>query len=347
MAGKEHTVLSDGEVALPENVTSKAETPLPVEIPKAKPPRKKRFRFTKEDYGLLWIFPALAMLAVFCLYPVISAFAHSFTDWDGGFHADFIWFSNYGEVFADILFWRSLLNVIILTVVGMILGNAASLLLAELMFNLRSKLAPVYRFLFVLPAMVPGIIVMLLWQKLILTGSSTGVANTLLSLFGIPRSDWFASDSVPVVFLSIFIYGFPWMGGTSFLIYLAGLNGIDQSVIEASKLDGVGTFRRVFLIDLPMISGQVKYFLVMGFIGGLQNYSMQYAITNGGPGEVIGSLRSGTMVPGFYIFQLITGSSREGAYGYACAMGIVMFIIILAITIVNNKLVKSSDKDAL
>lgn len=298
----------------------------------------------KENMGLLWILPALAMLCVFCLYPVISAFVHSFTDWDGALHADFLGFSNYIEVLKDLLFWRSMLNVLILTVVGMILGNAASLFLAELMFNLRSKLSNAYRFLFVLPAMVPGIIVMLLWQKLILTGSSAGVANTILGLFGIPRLDWFSSASTPIVFLSIFIYGFPWMGGTSFLIYLAGLNGIDPSIIEASKLDGVGTFRRVFIIDLPMISGQVKYFLVMGFIGGLQNYSMQYAITNGGPGEVIGSMRSGTMVPGYYIYQLITGSSRQGAYGYACAMGIIMFVIILAITLVNNKLVKSSDE---
>jgi ABC-type sugar transport system permease subunit len=146
-----------------------------------------------------------------------------------------------------------------------------------------------------------------------------------------------------VVFLSIFLYGFPWVGGTSFLIYLAGLNAIDRSIIDASQIDGLSFWGRVFKIDLPLISGQLRYFLIMGFIGGLQNYSMQYAITNGGPGEVIGSMQSGTMVPGYYIFRLITGSSKEGAYGYACAMGVVMFVIIMTITIANNKLVKSKE----
>lgn len=305
----------------------------------------KKILLSKENVGLLWIFPALALLCVFCLYPVISAFYHSFTDWNGGFQASFIGIGNYIDLFADRLFWISLMNVIILTVVGMIIGNAASIFLAELMYNLKSKVAGVYRFLFVLPAMVPGIVVLLLWQKLILSGSSSGVMNTVLRLFGMPSIEWFSSKNVVIVFLSIFLYGFPWMGGTSFLIYLAGLNGIDPSIIEATKLDGLSTFGRVFHIDLPMISGQLKYFLVMGFIGGFQNYTMQYAITSGGPGEVIGSMQSGTMVPGFYIYQLISGSSREGAYGYACAMGMFMFVIILIITVINNKLVRSDSAD--
>ena len=236
---------------------------------------KKFLRKNREYQGLLFILPALVLLCIFCLYPTIMAFVNSFTNWDGGKTAEFIWFDNYKNVFTDKLFWKSLLNAVILTVVGMILGNAASIILAELMYNLRSKMMSAYRFLFVLPAMIPGIIVLLLWQKLIFSGSSSGLANTLLSWFGQKPLEWFASKDVGVVFLSIFLYGFPWVGGTSFLIYLAGLNGIDHSLIEASKIDGLSFWGRVFLIDLPLISGQLKYFLVMGFIGGLQNYSMR------------------------------------------------------------------------
>jgi len=299
---------------------------------------------TKQYFGVIWILPAFLLLCVFCLYPTLLAFINSMTNWDGGNVREFIWFSNYSELFADVIFWRSLLNVVILTVVGMLLGNMASLVLAELLYNMRSKLTAFYRFLFVLPAMIPGIITMLLWQKLILSGQSNGFMNVILGWFGIESQEWFASQSTFIVFLSIFLYGFPWMGGTSFLIYLAGLNGIDESVIDASKLDGVGTFRRIFVIDLPLIKGQLKYFLVMGIIGGLQNYSMQYAITFGGPGEVaVNGMQTGTIVPGYYIYRLIYGSSRIGAYGYACAMGVMMFVIILIITIVNNTLLKSED----
>ena len=295
-----------------------------------KAPKLKGFmRKCRKYQGILYILPALILLCVFCLYPTIMAFINSFTNWDGGPGAEFVWFDNYAKVFTDKLFWLSLRNAIILTVVGMILGNVASIILAELMYYLRSRMMPVYRFLFVLPAMIPGIIVLLLWQKLIFSGSSTGLANIIVSTFGGKPLEWFSSKDTWIVFLSIFLYGFPWVGGTSFLIYLAGLNSIDSSIIEASELDGLSFWGRIIKIDLPLISGQLKYFLVMGFIGGLQNYSMQYAITNGGPGEVIDSMQSGTMVPGYYIYRLITGSSKEGAYGYACAMGVIMFIIIM------------------
>ena len=292
--------------------------------------------------GILWILPALALMCIFCLYPTINAFLKSFTDWDGVHTPNVVWFENYREVFADKLFWKSLLNVVILTVVGMILGNAASIILAELMYNLHSRMAAVYRFLFVLPAMVPGIIVMLLWQKLIFYGSS-GLANSILRLFGHDPISWFTNSNVVIVYLTIFLYGFPWMGGTSFLIYLAGLNGIDESVIDASKLDGLNTFSRIFVIDLPLIKGQLKYFLVMGIIGGLQNYTMQYAITYGGPGGTVigtyGTFLSDTMVPGYYIYSLLYGGAS--AYGYACTMGVIMFLIILAITVLNNTVLKS------
>ena len=306
--------------------------------------RKREQIKLKEYWGLVWIIPALALVSIFMLYPIISAFAHSFTNWDGGMISDFIFMDNYREVLSDSLFWISMMNVVILTVVGMIIGNTASIFLAELMFNLKGgRLTSVYRFLFVLPAMIPGIVVLLLWQKLILSGSSTGVLNMILGGFGISPSEWFNSSNTAVGFLSIFLYGFPWMGGTSFLIYLAGFNNISQEVIEAAKLDGISTFGRVFKIDLPLIRGQIKYFLVFGFIQGLQNYTMQYAITSGAPGEIINDMQSGTMVPGFYIYQLIYGSSRMGAYGYACTIGVVMFVIILAITLINNKFFKTDE----
>ena len=103
------------------------------------------------------------------------------------------------------------------------------------------------------------------------------------------------------------------------------------------------------MLATPLITGFSESIgataAVMGFIGGLQNYSIQYAITFGGPGEVINSMQSGTIVPGYYIYRLINGSSRVGPYGYACAMGMVMFLIILVITIINNKFIKSQDSD--
>ncbi|MBQ9482395.1 MAG: sugar ABC transporter permease, partial [Clostridia bacterium] len=80
-------------------------------------------RKAREYFGLVWILPALAMLCVFCLYPTVTAFTRSFTDWEGGASFGFVGFENYSAVFSDRLFFKSLLNVVILTAVGMVLGN--------------------------------------------------------------------------------------------------------------------------------------------------------------------------------------------------------------------------------
>ena len=202
---------------------------------------KKRI-LNRENIGFLWVLPALILLCVFSLYPMFSAFRHSFTDWDGTTQANFLGFQNYLELLQDKLFWRSMGNVVLITIISMLIGNGAAILLAELMYNLKSKVANFYRFCFVLPAMAPSIIVLLLWQRLILSGASTSVANTILRFFGLGQVGWFTDQNTAIVYISIFLFGFPWMGGTSFLIYLAGLNAIDPSIIEASRLDGLGAF---------------------------------------------------------------------------------------------------------
>lgn len=224
--------------------------------------------------------------------------------------------------------------MVVLTLSCMLIGNICTIVLAELIYNCSNKrMSSFYRFMFVIPAIIPGIVTIMLWGKIILSGQSNGVLNTILGAFGIKPLGWFYSEDT--VLWSIILYGFPWMGGTSFLIYLAGLNNIPESVVEASKLDGVGTFKRVLFIDLPMLKGQIKYFLIMGLIGGIQGYTLQYAITNGGPGDSYAS-----MVPGYYMYKAAINDSE---YGYSCAMGVVLFLMILIITILNNKFIKTEE----
>ena len=84
---------------------------------------------------------------------------------------------------------------------------------------------------------------------------------------------WYAGEKT--VLISLILTNFPWVAGTSFLIYLAGLQNIPHEVIEAATLDGITLPKRILYIDMPFILGQIRYFLILGFIGGLQNYNMQ------------------------------------------------------------------------
>lgn len=294
---------------------------------------KKSKTSLAQYWGVAWIAPAFILLLVFSYYPPIYALLQAFTDWNGT-TANFVGLDNFKELFADQLFWRSCLTVVILMFSCMIIGNVCTLILSEVLFNLKSKRAnAVYRFLFVLPALIPGIVTIMMWGKVILTSQPNGLVNSLLIALGLPSCQWF--DGENTVLWSIIVYGFPWVGGTSFLIYLAGLNNIPDSVLEAAKLDGISAFGRIFKIDLPLIMGQIKYFIVMGIIGGIQGYTIQYAITNGGPG-----LNYASMVPGYYMYKAAMNDSR---YGYSCAVGLVLFVVILAVTLINNKLIKTED----
>lgn len=293
----------------------------------------KKLLFKKyQIQGFIWILPAFAVLVLFSYIPPIQALIYSFTDWGDTMVVSFVGFAQYKEVFADTEFWMSGLNAILFTVCGIVLGNVSSILLSEMLYNLKGdKMGTALRFLFLLPSVVPGVVSILIWEKVIFlpdTASFTGLANALLNLVGLKGSQWYASADT--IKLSIILTGFPFMGGTSFLIYLAGLQSIDASVIEASKLDGLGSFKRIFYIDLPLMKGQIKYFVLTGVIGGIQNYNMQLILQNG----------ISAAVPGYYIYKMGIDYQQ---YGYACALGMVMFVIILALTVLNNKLMKGSE----
>ena len=149
----------------------------------------------------------------------------------------------------------------------------------------------------------PGVVGMLIWQNIF--EPSTGLFAKLMEAIGIlPKGTVvdFLNDPDWVI-PTIIILGFPWVNGTNILIYISGMMNISGEVIEASELDGCGTWRRIFAIDLPLLLGQIRYFLVFGFIGLMQDYGIQMILTNGGPGY-------STYVPGWYMYRLAFTSGR-------------------------------------
>lgn len=295
-------------------------------------------KYRKSDYfGYVWLAPAFLLMCIFSIYPALSALYHSFTDWNiyNESLTQFTGFANFARLFADPIFWKSCLNLVILIVTGMIFGNVAALGLAELLHSLKSvKSSSVYRFLFIIPALVPGMVNMLIWTQIILSSSASGLMNTFLAMFGVETLGWYYEERTAMI--SMIITGFPWVSGTSFLIYLAGLNNIPDSVYEALKLDGAGTWKRIFFIDLPLIKSQIKYFVMMGIIGGMQSFSMQLVFTSGGPNYA-------TTVPGYYMYERAFMGNQ---FGYAASIGFFIFIVTLILTIINNKFMKSTEEFA-
>jgi ABC-type sugar transport system permease subunit len=135
-----------------------------------------------------------------------------------------------------------------------------------------------------------------------------------------------------LVIPALLFWGFPWVGTMGVLIYLAGLQQIPTDVYEAAEIDGIGPIGMLFRIELPLILTQVRINLIFMTIGTLTGYEMFLILLgpNGGPGNR-------GMVPGLYMFKK---AFLENQFGYACALGMVLFVIILGLTVIYNKYVK-------
>ena len=164
----------------------------------------------------LWLAIPMLVVAVFCVYPAISAIIRSFMEWTPS-KSKWIWLKNYKDLFQDKLFFSAFKNMSILLVFNIITGNVMTLFLAELLFNLRwKKTEKVFRYLFLLPALVPGMVNVLLWKNVILSSSEEGLVNIILSWFGKPAQGWYFDKSN--VILSLILTSFPWWGKFSYLL---------------------------------------------------------------------------------------------------------------------------------
>lgn len=287
----------------------------------------------KKKYIYLFLLPAFAILLVFGYYPPLSALLHAFTDWNGE-TASFIGMANFVELFKDQTFIESIGHQLLILIVAIIFGNLFCILAAELIVNLRSKaLADKFKFLFTLPMLVPIVVVVLTWKNMVLNADG-GLVNTIIGLVGIPPSGWLGEASTALI--SLMLFNFPWISGMGFLIYLAGLQSIPISVIESAGLDGAKGFKRFIYIDLPLIVPQIKLLIILGVIGGFQSFQVPLLISFDGLGGPAYSL----MVPGLWMY---TNAFNYSRFGYASAMGVLMFIFIFIMTLINMKFIKTNN----
>ena len=136
----------------------------------------KKFARRHEIQGYFWILPAFVLLVAFCYIPPVYALIYSFTDWGFIRKISFVGFENYANAFKDTLFWGSFGNVILFTVCGLVFGNLAAIALSEMLYNMkREKLSAAFRYLFMLVCIVPGVVSVLVWEKVIFLPESSSL----------------------------------------------------------------------------------------------------------------------------------------------------------------------------
>jgi multiple sugar transport system permease protein len=222
-------------------------------------------------------------------------------------------------MFGDPLFYTSLYNTAFYTLLGVPLYLIAALVMA-LLLNLPLRGIPIYRTIYFLPSLTPAVANALLWVWIF--SPDFGLANHLLGLVGLPAQKWLFD--VNLAKPALILMGL-WGIGSQMIIFLAGLQGIPQSLYEAASIDGAGSGRRFWHITLPMLSATIFFNLVIGIIGSFQVFTTVYIATEGGP-------RNATL---FYVLYLWRNGFDYFKMGYASALAWVLFVIVLVLTLIQ------------
>jgi len=280
--------------------------------------RHHHHRFTP----LIYLAPNLAGFLTFVLLPVGAAMALSLFEWDLFHPPRFVGLANFRDLLVDdASFWKFLFNTIFL-MLAIPLTMLSALILA-IVLNQKIRGRMFFRTIFYLPSICAGIGLLLLWK--FLYNGEFGLINRLLGFIGIAGPDWLDSYhwSKPSLMLMMVWGG---MGGTSMILYLAGLQGIPPELYEAADIDGAGVWHRFRHITVPMLAPTSFFIFITSVIGGFQGgFDMAYVLTQGGPDGATTTLSYYIYNHAFEYFNM----------GYAAAISLVLFVIVLAVTLVS------------
>jgi len=283
----------------------------------------------KNSKAWLYLLPAILFLGCFMVYPLIDVFIYSFEE--GYNSASQTYFGigsyNYSYVLHDPYFLQALKNTFILVVITVPLSTALALLIS-VGLNSVTKLREWYQTVFFLPyvtnTLAVGLVFMILFKK---TPYTDGMVNLILNFFGMSSIDFIDGPYWAKMFVLCF-YTIWVVMPFKILVLTNALASVDQHLYDAAKVDGSSRWRMFTSITLPMISSNLFYLIITGFIGAFKAYSDAVALF----GTDLNAAEMNNIVG--YIYDMLYGNS--GGYpSYASAAAIILFSIVLTITCIN------------
>lgn len=270
--------------------------------------------------GLALAGPALAVFAVFMFVPLGMTAYYSLTRYTGFGQPRFQGLDNFAQIGSDPLFWRALANTGLFTVISVplsVLGGLGLALLLNRALPGRGLLRALFYVPVVISAVSAGIIARWIFNE------NFGVANRLLSLVGLPEVGW--QTSGPAALASVIAVQVWTSLGFAMVVYLAGLQGISGEVYEAAELDGAGRWRVLRSITWPLLGPTTFFILVYMVITSFQVFDIVVIMTGGGPQNATTFLVNYAYDTGF----------EQRRQGYAAALGVVLFAIVMVLTLLQ------------
>ncbi len=288
----------------------------------------RRFRATP----YLFLLPAVALIGVFVVYPILAVVYYSFTDYDIVRPPVWIGLGNYVRVFADKTFWLALTHsVIYLVATPILIGLSITL---AIIVNRKLRGIEIYRALYFVPAVSGSIAIGLSWRFLF---DRTGLINSILQSLGIIHDpiQWLAT---PSLVLPIAILLTIWAGiGYYSVIFLAGLQNISEELYDAARIDGCNDLQKHWHVSLPGLRPQIVFVGVISSLAALKVFDEIYVLTN----RTGGVLDSGVTM----VFYLWREAFQLQHAGYAAAIAIILLAITLVFSMVNVRLLERQDAD--
>lgn len=289
------------------------------------PTRKSALTRRQNLYGYSFIMPWLIGLFAFTLIPMLFSAYLSLCDWDivtGLQTVKFVGFKNYQKIWADKKFWISLQVTFKYCLISIPFYQISSLLIA-LLLNMRIRFMRGYRLIFYLPSVIPTVASSMIWIQIF---SADGLLNKALAIFGVKGPSWLREPSTALY--ALIIMGV-WGIGQTIIIYLSGLQNVGEELYEAAEIDGATALQRFRKITLPMISPTIFFNVVMAIIGSFQYFTQAFVMTDGTGGPLNSTL--------FYNLYLYIMAYKEYKMGYSAALAWIMFILIMAFTLLTVK----------
>jgi len=288
--------------------------------------QNKMLRIKNALPGYLFLLPAMLFFLAFVLYPIINAVNISLYKYDG-VRKTFLGVSNYVNLLKDTVFTKSLLNTVLMVLVNVPLTLVFALFISLIVYNKSEFMRSFARAAFYLPAVSSIVTIGIVWKWIF--NPMYGILNYLTSFFGVDPINWLG-DNRFALWALVFVL-FTLSVGQPIILYIASLGNIPVSYMEAADIDGASKWVKITKIVWPMIMPTSLYIIIITTINSFQTFAIVQLLTSGGP-----FYRTTTIV-----YQLYKAAFTNDEYGLASAMGMILAVVVVTISVLQYKYLSS------
>lgn len=275
--------------------------------------------------------PALLTFTGLIAYPVLQSLIKSFYNWNGVKAGEWVGIGNYTKLFRTDTFYLANKNSLIFALVLVVYQICFGLLLALLLFSIKTKFKGFFRFTYFLPVVVSTTVICQMWVSLF--NYDYGLFNQIFEALGFDYRQAWLTGKKSAIFAVAFVNAWQFMG-IEFIMFYTAISSISQELYEAARIDGASTVQMHWRISVPLLKETFRFCLILAITGGLKAFDTMYIMTGGGPGDYTTSLT----------YMMYKSAFTSNKFGYGSAIATVIVLECLLCTLLINKLFRRNEE---